>query len=83
MSSNAILCLDRSQLGGHVRKREKAEKEPTLLSLLDAAVKLGISLSTARRYALDGLLPHIRIAGRIRIQSDAIARAKREGIGRK
>ena len=52
------------------------------LSLLDAALQLGISISTARRYAVSGLLPHVRIANRIRIPSAAVAKAKAEGIGR-
>lgn len=65
------------------RKREKSEKEPTLLSLLDSALKLGVSLTTARRYVLAGLLPHVRIAGRIRVPIEAVSNAQRRGIGRK
>jgi excisionase family DNA binding protein len=67
-----------------VKKNRKPEPggDGVLLSLLDAALQLGISLSTTRRYAISGLLPHVRIANRIRIPSTAVAKAKAEGIGR-
>ena len=65
------------------KKQKKSEPgDAVLLSLLDVALQLGISVSTARRYALGGLLPHVRIANRIRIPSAAVAKAKIEGIGR-
>jgi len=67
------------------KKRPKSvmrRKEPSLLTLLDVAVKLGISIATARRYARNGVLPSVRIAGRIRVPSKAVAKAQREGIGR-
>jgi predicted site-specific integrase-resolvase len=64
------------------KKQKRAKDEVVLLSLLDAALQLGISTSTARRYAIGGILPHVRIANRIRIPSTAVARAKAEGIGR-
>ncbi|MGB6497099.1 MAG: helix-turn-helix domain-containing protein [Candidatus Acidiferrum sp.] len=63
-----------------MKKRDKSGKAPALVSLLDAAKELGISVSTARRYVLSGSLPHVRIAGRIRIQNDAVVKAKRYGI---
>jgi hypothetical protein len=67
-----------------IRKRAKSakRKEPYLLSLLDVALKLRISIATARRYALSGLLPSVRVAGRICVPSEAVAKAQREGIGR-
>jgi predicted site-specific integrase-resolvase len=64
------------------RAKSAKRKESQLLGLLDVALKLGISINTARRYALSGLLPSVRIAGRIRIPSEAVAKAQREGIGR-
>jgi hypothetical protein len=64
------------------QKKPETKDDPVLLSLLDAALQLGISVSTARRYAIRGLLPHVRIANKIRIQGAAVAKAKAEGIGR-
>lgn len=57
-------------------------KQPNLLTLFDVALTLGISIATARRYALSGVLPSIRIAGRIRVPREAVAKAQREGVGR-
>jgi predicted site-specific integrase-resolvase len=53
----------------------------SLLTLFDVALTLGISIATARRYALNGLLPSVRIAGRIRVPRAAVAKAQREGVG--
>jgi excisionase family DNA binding protein len=64
------------------QKKPESRNDAVLLSLLDAALQLGISVSTTRRYAISGLLPHVRIANRIRIPSAAVAKAKAEGIGR-
>jgi hypothetical protein len=63
------------------RAEPRKRKEPLLLGLLDVALKLSISIATARRYVLSGLLPSVRIAGRIRVPSEAVAKAQREGIG--
>jgi predicted site-specific integrase-resolvase len=64
------------------QQTNEPKDDAVLLSLLDAALQLGISISTARRYAVSGILPHVRIANRIRIPSVAVAKAKIEGIGR-
>jgi len=64
------------------RARRRKRKPSRLLRLLDVALTLGISVATARRYALNGVLPSVRIAGRIRVPSHAVAKAQREGIGR-
>ena len=64
------------------QKKTKSKDDTVLLTLLAAALQLGISVSTARRYAVSGILPHVRIAGRIRVPSEAIAKARREGLGR-
>jgi predicted site-specific integrase-resolvase len=64
------------------QKKPEPKDDAVLLSLLDAALQLGISVATARRYAVSGILPHVRIAGRIRVPSEAVAKAQREGIGR-
>jgi len=66
-----------------VSKREKSiKRDPHLFDLRDVALKLGISVVTARRYALTGLLPSVRIARRIRVPREAVEKALREGISR-
>lgn len=67
--------------------RKNAQSTPktkysSLLTLFDVALALGISIATARRYALSGLLPSVRIAGRIRVPREAVAKAQREGVGK-
>jgi Helix-turn-helix domain len=65
-----------------MRKLAARTKHANLLNLFDVALTLGISIATARRYALGGLLPSVRIAGRIRVPREAIVKAQREGVGR-
>jgi excisionase family DNA binding protein len=79
-----LLKVNRSREGAVTGKRTKLPKtkESELLTLLDVALDLGISTTTARRYVLAGVLPSVRIAGRIRIPREAVAKAQREGIGR-
>jgi predicted site-specific integrase-resolvase len=62
------------------KKLTRRKGSPQLLSLLEVALKLRISIATARRYALNGALPSVRIAGRIRVPSKAVAKAQREGL---
>lgn len=50
------------------------------MGLLDVALTLGTSIDTARRYALSGKLPSVRIAGKIRVPREAVERALREGV---
>ena len=66
-----------------VRKSAKLipKNDPSLLTLFDVALTLGISIATARRYALNGVLPSVRIAGRIRVPRKAVEKAQREGVG--
>jgi hypothetical protein len=71
--------------GGGVKKRltrSVRRKDSRLLGLFDVALELGISIPTARRYALNGLLPFVRIAGRILVPKGAVARIRRQGIAR-
>lgn len=62
----------------HAKTRKT--KKQRLLKLFDVAGELGISIDTARRYALSGRLPSVRIAGRICVPRDAVLKALREGI---
>jgi hypothetical protein len=61
------------------RKPERKLERP-LAGLFETASELGCSINTARRYALNGKLPSVRIAGKIFIPREAILRAQREGI---
>lgn len=51
------------------------------LSIPETAVALNCSAATIHRYCKAGLLPFVMIAGQIRIDAAAVARAQREGIG--
>lgn len=61
--------------------KPKRRKQEALMGLLDVALLMGTSIDTARRYALSGKLPSVRIAGKIRVPRNAVERALREGIG--
>jgi predicted site-specific integrase-resolvase len=46
------------------------------------AKALNVSNATVWRYCKEGLLPHVRINGRIRVPAAVVAQAQREGINR-
>jgi len=56
------------------------DAKPGMIGLFDVAQRLGISVPTARQYALKGKLPFVRIGGRIRVPTEAVEKAQREGI---
>lgn len=52
-----------------------SETLPTLLSAKDVAERLGVTERSVRRWAQEGQLPHLKLAGTVlRFDADAVAR---------
>jgi excisionase family DNA binding protein len=58
------------------------QPEPTLLSVRQYAARAGLSACTIRRRISDGTLPHVRVAGSIRIPAASLRPADPADVSR-
>ena len=62
--------------------RTPAPEEPSLLTVREFSARAGISQCTCRRRVADGTLPHVRLAGSIRIPASSLRPTDPETVAR-